>query len=164
MFYHSAIIMTQYIDKSALVAEIERRKYQFVSQAESFRKIGKEDKESYFAALASNMNSLSCFLDTLEVKELKDDRLFSELWKPADGNDLPEYEREVIALYQPGPLKLEKTEYCVSFAHRPNPKGWDGKSILTGMVEHYTPKTYGKGGWNIPDVKWWLDLDFPNES
>lgn len=62
--------MEQYINKAALVAEIERRKYQFVSQAESFRKIGKEDKESYFAALASNMNSLSCFIDTLEVKEV----------------------------------------------------------------------------------------------
>ncbi len=58
------------IDKDRVVAEIERRKNQFVSQAESFHKIGKEDKESYYAALASNMNSLSCFLDTLEVKEV----------------------------------------------------------------------------------------------
>lgn len=61
--------MEQYISKSAIVAEIERRKYQFVSQAESFHKIGKENEESYYAALASNMNSLSCFLDTLEVKD-----------------------------------------------------------------------------------------------
>ena len=84
-------------------------------------------------------------------------------WKPADGDDLPEYEREVVVLYQPGPLKLEKTEYCVSFAHRPDPKGWDGKSILTGSVEHYTPKTYGKGRWNIPNVRYWLDVEFPKE-
>ena len=28
-------------------------------------------------------------------------------------------------------------------------------------VEHYTPKTYDKGGWNIPDVVLWLDLDNP---
>ena len=79
------------------------------------------------------------------------------LWKPADGDNLPEYEQEVVVLIQPYPL--ENSEYAVSFAHRPNPNGWDGKSISTGKVEHYTPKTYGKGGWNIPDVKYWLDYD-----
>ena len=83
-------------------------------------------------------------------------------WKPADGDDLPKYDREVIVLYQPSNLELEKTEYCVSFAHRPNPDGWDGKSMLTGKIEHYTPKVNGKGGWNIPDVIWWLDADLPN--
>ena len=75
------------------------------------------------------------------------------IWKPADGNDLPEIDMEVIALLDNGK---------VGFAHRPDPKGWDGKSITTGEVEHYTPKTYGKGGWNIPDVKWWLDCSLPN--
>ena len=25
------------------------------------------------------------------------------------------------------------------------------------------PKTYGKGGWNIPDVKFWLDVELPKE-
>ena len=54
-------------------AEIERRKNQFVSQAEAFHKIGKEDKESYYAALASNMNSLSCFLDSLEEEPVSND-------------------------------------------------------------------------------------------
>lgn len=103
--------------------------------------------------------NLDAYIDSLQEEHVSDDS-----WKPADGNDLPEYEREVIVLYQPSNLELEKTEYCVSFAHRPNPKGWDGKSMLTGKIENYTPKTYGKGGWNIPDVKWWLDLDFPNES
>ena len=83
------------------------------------------------------------------------------LWKPADGEDLPEYDREVIVLTQSYPLK--DSEYAVSFAHRPDPKGWDGKSITTGKVEHYTPKTYGKGGWNIPDVKYWLDCSMPKE-
>ena len=93
------------------------------------------------------------------TKELK-----VEIWKPANGDNLPEYEREVIVLHQPAALELEKTEYCVSFAHRPNPKGWYGKNILTNRVEHYMPKTYGSGGWNIPDVKWWLDFDLPNEN
>lgn len=73
-------------------------------------------------------------------------------WKPADGDDLPEIDREVIAL-----LDNDK----VVFAHRPNPNGWDGKSLSTGKVEHYTPKTYDNGGWNIPDVKFWLDVELP---
>ena len=83
------------------------------------------------------------------------------LWKSADGDDLPEYDREVIVLTQPYPL--EGSEFAVSFAHRPDPKGWDGKSITTGKVEHYTPKTYDKGGWNISNVKYWLDVYLPKE-
>lgn len=83
------------------------------------------------------------------------------LLKPADGEDLPEMDREVIVLTQPYPL--EGNEYAVSFAHRPNPDGWDGKSVTTGEIEHYVPKTYGKGGWSISDVKYWLDIKFPNE-
>lgn len=76
------------------------------------------------------------------------------LWKPADGDDLPEYDREVIALLDNGK---------VVFAHRPDSKGWDAKSIITEKVEHYTPETYDKGGWNIPDVKYWLDVELPKE-
>lgn len=84
------------------------------------------------------------------------------LWKPADGEDLPDIDREVIVLTQSYPL--EKNEYAISFAHRPYPQGWDGKSLTTGKVEHYEPKTYGKGGWNIPDVKWWLDAEMPQKG
>ena len=83
------------------------------------------------------------------------------LWKPADGDNLPIFDREVIVFTQPYPL--EGNEYAVSFAHRPNPNGWDGKSVTTGKVEHYTPKTYGKGGWNIPNIVYWLDIEFPKE-
>jgi len=81
------------------------------------------------------------------------------LWKPADGDDLPEYGREVIVLRKPSPL--ERTDSSVAFSFRPDPKGWDGISLSTGKGEHFTPKTYGKGGWSIPDVTFWLDLEFP---
>lgn len=81
------------------------------------------------------------------------------LWKPADGEDLPEFEREVVVFTQDFPNDAGIMK--VAIAHRPDPKGWDGKSIATGKIEHYTPKTYGKGGWNIPDVVMWLDLDIP---
>ena len=73
-------------------------------------------------------------------------------WKPADGDDLPEIDREVIAILDNGK---------VVFAHRPNPEGLDGKSLTSGKVVHYTPKTYDKGGWNIPNVKYWLDCLMP---
>jgi len=76
------------------------------------------------------------------------------LWKPADGDDLPEVDREVIALVE------ENEHYKVVFAHRP-PEYWDGKNILTGEVTRYKPKRYDKGGWNMPDVKWWLDCELP---
>ena len=81
------------------------------------------------------------------------------IWKDAQGDDLPIFDREVIVFTQPYPL--EGTEYAVSFAPRPNPDGWDGKSLTSGKVEHYTPKTYDKGGWNQSDVKWWLDVELP---
>ena len=91
----------------------------------------------------------------------KKKKTMKELWKSTEGSDLPIFDREVIVLTQPYPL--EDSEYAVYFAHRPDPKGWDGKSIITGKVEHYTPKTYDKGGWNIPDTKWWLDVELPKE-
>ena len=75
------------------------------------------------------------------------------LWKPADGDDLPEIDREVIALLDNGK---------VVFAHRP-PEFWDGKNIITGKVTRNYPKTYDKGGWNIPNVKYWLDCLMPKE-
>lgn len=78
-------------------------------------------------------------------------------WKDAQGEDLPEIDREVIALIQD---EDDAWVTKVVFAHRP-PKHWDGKNVLTGEVTRYTPKTYGKGEWNIPNVKWWLDLELP---
>ena len=74
-------------------------------------------------------------------------------WKDAQGDDLPEIDREVVALLDNGK---------VVFAHRP-PEFWDGKNIITGKVTRNYPKTYDKGGWNIPDVKWWLDCSMPKE-
>ena len=75
------------------------------------------------------------------------------LLKPADGDNLPEIDREVIALLDNGK---------VVFAHRP-PEFWDGKNIVTGKVTRNYPKTYDKGGWNIPNVKYWLDCLRPKE-
>ena len=94
----------------------------------------------------------------------KDKRYKEHLWKPADGDDLPEIGREVVAFQEIFPTKVDAPSlFKIVMVHRPNPKGYDGKSISTGEIEHYTPKTYDKGGWNIPDVKWWLDVELPKE-
>lgn len=85
----------------------------------------------------------------------------NHLWKPADGDDLPEYEREVIVFTQNYPDNAGMM--MVAIGHRPTPEGFDGKSLTTGEVEHYTPKTYDKGGWNIPNIVYWLDVELPKE-
>ena len=77
------------------------------------------------------------------------------LWKDAQGDELPTIDREVIALLDNGK---------VVFAHRPNPEGWDAKSIIIEKTEHYYPECYDKGGWNHPNVRFWLDLDLPVEE
>ena len=81
------------------------------------------------------------------------------LWNDAQGDVLPDIDREVIVLcddYHGG--------YKVCFGHRPCKKGYLGKSLVTGNIETFYPHTYDKGGWNIPDVKWWLDIELPNKE
>ena len=84
------------------------------------------------------------------------------LWKDAQGDELPEYDREVVVFTQDFPN--DAGIMAVAIGHRPNPEGWDGKSLSTGKVEHYTPQCYDIGGWNIPSVKYWLDLSLPEEG
>lgn len=79
------------------------------------------------------------------------------LWHDAQGDDLPEIDREVIVLCDDG-----HGGYKVCFGHRPYKKGYLGKSYVSGNIETFYTHTYGKGGWNIPDVKWWLDVELPN--
>lgn len=75
----------------------------------------------------------------------------AHLWHPADGDYLPEIDREVIAILNNGK---------VVFAHRP-PEYWDGKNIDTCEVTRHYPRKFGKGRWNQPDVVWWLDCSIP---
>ena len=81
------------------------------------------------------------------------EQIMKNIWKLTDGDDLPDIDREVVALLDNGK---------VVFAHRP-PECWDGKDIMTGKVTRYYPKRYDGGGWNIPNVKWWLDAKLPKE-
>lgn len=83
----------------------------------------------------------------------------NNLWKPADGDDLPDIDREVIAI-----LDYDFGHYKVVYAHRPNPNGWNGTNIDTEEKEHFEPVIYDKGGWNQPHVLYWLDTKLPYEE
>lgn len=80
------------------------------------------------------------------------------LWKDAQGDELPEIDREVIALVGKSPY------FKVVCAHRPDPERKVFISIVTGKKGHFQPKIYDKGGWNIPNIKYYLDLDLPIEE
>ena len=87
------------------------------------------------------------------------EKVISNAWKDAQSDDLPEIDKEVIVLcqdYEDDPSYLR-----VSYGHRPNPDGWDGKSYTSDEITHYEPMLYDKGGWNQPNVKWWLDIELP---
>ena len=81
------------------------------------------------------------------------------IWKPADGDDLPEIDREVIAI-----IDYDFGHYKVVYAHRPNPNGWNGTNRDTGEDEHFDPVIYDQGGWNQPHVLYWLDAKLPYEE
>ena len=87
------------------------------------------------------------------------EQMMKNIWKPADGDDLPEYDREVIAI-----LDYDFGHYKVVYAHRPNPDGWNGTNIDTEEKEHFEPEIYDKGGWNQPHVLYWLDTILPYEE
>lgn len=70
----------------------------------------------------------------------------SHLWKDAQGDDLPDYGREVIVLVQHLPEYADS--FCVSFGHRPNPKEY---VVVKG--EKLYARTYDKG-WNQPNVRY----------
>lgn len=80
----------------------------------------------------------------------------AQLWHDAQGDVLPEIDREVIVL-----VRSSYGSYRVGFGHRPNPNGWIGKRCPTGKEEHIMPALYDKGGWNHPNVLYWLDVKLP---
>lgn len=78
------------------------------------------------------------------------------LWVDAQGDDLPEIDREVIVLCDDG-----HGGYKVCFGHRPV-ESYTGVSLINhSEMEEYFPERYDKGQWNIPNVKWWLDINLP---
>lgn len=81
------------------------------------------------------------------------------LWHDAQGDGLPEIDREVIVLCDDGHGGCK-----VCFGHRPV-ESYTVISITNhSEMEEYYPERYGKGEWNIPNVKWWLDVELPNKE
>lgn len=181
--------MKQYIDKSTIATEIERRIKECDKLADAAADNNLSNTQQANELLIRQYTSLLDFLDTLEVKDVDLEKesdnyskdiltcdvqfepfthlyncakhfyelgLNTNLWKSADGEDLPEIDREVVVFMQKEGLSPR-----VGIAHRPNPKGWDGTSISTGKTEHFQPMLYGKGRWSLPDVKIWLDCNLP---
>lgn len=79
---------------------------------------------------------------------------------------LPEIDREVVVLadisnkmgIRPRELQGEPC-YQICFAHRVDPN-----SFVKIEGKEYHPEGYGKGGWNIEGVKYWLDIPHPLEQ
>ena len=93
-------------------------------------------KNSHNEGVFEGLSKLESYIESLETDiDMKE-------WKDAQGKDLPDINREVIALEQ------DKNGYMkVVYAHRPNPNG--------------DAKIYDRGGWNIPNLKYWLDYPLP---
>ena len=75
----------------------------------------------------------------------------AHLWKSADGDDLPEIDREVIVFTQ-----TERQYPKVAIAHTMPMGDWkqfDGN--------RYYLERNGEVGWSLPDVKIWLDCKMP---
>ena len=71
------------------------------------------------------------------------------LWYDAQGDNVPEYGREVIVIGRDGK---------VFYGHRPDP---EEVTMVEGKPYH--AKTYDKNGWNWPDIALWLDVKLPDE-
>ena len=113
------------------------------------------------ATIGGLRNDILKFINSMQEEPVSEWQK-NHLWKLADGDELPEIDREVVAFQEIFPTDVDVPSLLkVVMAHRPNPDGYYGKSIVTGKTEHYTPKTYDKGGWNIPNVKYWLDCQIP---
>ena len=98
--------------------------------------------------------------DGYDIEQAFEDGLIERdkhLWKDAQGDDLPEIDREVIALID----YAGNGYYKVVFAHRPDPERRVSTSLLTGKKSYIQAKTYDKGGWNQPHVKFWMDFNLP---
>jgi len=70
-------------------------------------------------------------------------------WYDAQGDNVPEYGREVIVIGRDGK---------VFYGHRPDP---EEVTMVEGKPYH--AKTYDKNGWNWPGIALWLDVEIPHK-
>lgn len=77
-------------------------------------------------------------------------------WHYADGDYLPEFDREVIVLYD----SIDGLKPAIS---RRVELQDEVKIIYDDHIHIVCPAKYGKGSWDMPNVKWWLDVKTPTE-
>ena len=56
----------------------------------------------------------------------------------------------------------EENNYRVVFAHRVDPDRVIRTTIDNKPLELH-PSRYGEAGWNLPNIKYWLDLELPKK-
>lgn len=79
-------------------------------------------------------------------------------WHDAQGDYLPPVGEEVLVLVQR--YKDDPEHLSVCFGHRPDANE-AVHFTLDGEIHETHPQIYGKGGWNMPDVIWWTEFEFP---
>ena len=126
---------------------VNSREYKIASAA--LNDISNIDEE-----YADNEDYIGGYVDGFESGAEWSDETTQNHWHDAQGDDLPDIDREVIVLRNNGQI---------AFGHRPNPDGEVWKHS-DGTLEHVHFKTYDKGGWNTPNIKWWCDIDLPKEG
>ena len=157
-------------DKEKIRREIEKRYEYWREKEHNSHSIESEIRMSECQHLLLLFNSLQeepVSKDLEEAAEEWDESLYrsdafiagalwqkEHLWKDAQGDDLPEIDREVVALIE------AFGHYKVIFAHRVDENAEIHTSI-DGKPLVLHPKRHDKGGWNIPDLKFWLDLEIP---
>ena len=93
------------------------------------------------------------------VARMIGEKLPMSLWKDAEGDYLQPIDKEVIALEG-----LDgKSNYRVIFAHRVDPDRVIRTTINNKPLELH-PSKYSKAGWNLPNLKYWLDLELPKKE
>lgn len=93
------------------------------------------------------------------VARMVGEKLLESLWIDANGEHLPDIDKEVIALEC-----LEgEDNYRVVFAHRVDPHRVVRVTIDNKPLKLH-PNRHGKAGWSLPNIKYWLNLELPKSK
>ena len=157
------IIDTLEVKEEPVSEDLEKEYHEFLKR-EWFGKPGKTISEQmfftaqYFAKWQKEKDDEEKVLTYKHGFEDCKEQMMKDIWKPAEGSDLPVSGREVIVLVQDDPD--DKDYLRVAFANRPSKytKVWYHDLGEEQVIE---VERYGKGEWDIPNVKYWLDVKLP---
>ena len=128
------------------IKEKEERLLSFKKEVEKLHDI--TDVEEYARQLAHMFLGNGLSLQTILLMAIDFGQQHPQ-WYDAQGDNMPEYGREVVVIGRDGK---------VFYGHRPDPK-----EVTMVEGKPYHAKTYDKNGWNWPDIALWLDVEIPHE-